>query len=1085
MKYPFFRIILATLFLFVFNTSIAQDKPKDEAYGGLEFRSLGPALTSGRIADIAIHPQNESVWYVAVGSGGVWKTENAGTTFKPIFDGQAVYSIGCVTLDPSNPSTVWVGTGENVGGRHTGFGDGIYVSHDDGKSWKNMGLKTSEHLSKIIVHPDNSDKIYVASQGPLWSKGGERGFYRSEDGGTTWTRTLGDDAWTGVTDLVMDPDNPEVLYAATWDRHRTVAAYMGGGPGSGLHKSTDGGKTWKKLETGIPKSNLGKIGLAISPFDNETIYAAIELDRTKGGLFISKNGGASWSKQSDAVSGGTGPHYYQELYASPHQEGRLYLMSNYVQYSDNHGKSFQFMNEDEKHVDSHAMAFKKNDPNYVLFGTDGGLYESYDLTKTWRYFGNLPITQYYKVAVDDAAPFYHIYGGTQDNGSHGGPSRTDSQAGIFNHDWWITLGADGHQSATEPGNPDITYGEFQQGWLWRIDQTTGETVFIQPQPSEGDPHERFNWDAPILVSPHKPSRLYFASYRVWKSENRGDEWTAISGDLTRNEERLTLPILGKQQSWDNPWDVNAMSNYNTITSLAESPVQEGLLYAGTDDGILQVSENGGDSWRKIMLGSIKGVPARAFVNDVRADLYDASTVYLVLDNHKEGDYKPYLLKSTDKGKSWSFINGNLPKKLVTWRIVQDHKKKDLLFAATEFGVYFTSNAGAKWTQLKGGLPTISFRDITIQRREDDLVGASFGRGFYVLDNIGPLRDYDATKSSEVQLFDTKPAYWYVQRDGVYGQGNNTYSAKNPPYGAVFTYYLPKKLESLKDKRTKSEKELTRQKVAIPFPGWEALEAEKQQESPELVLMVKDQQGNVVNTVKGSNKKGFNRVAWNLTYAKRSGVSLKAPKPSENDEFFGSPYLATPGTYSVTLYQRIDGVLTELAGPKNVEVKPLRKGALPAKPTPEIDAFRKSFQQYQQDLMATTTALKEAKSKVNAMKRAYKEAERPSNELYTKIHNVHMQLQKINAIMNGNSAKNEIGERNPPSPGDGAFVGYVALNNTYGPTANHKKAFARAQKQLQGVKTDLGKLINGTVPALESELKAAGAPWIEGQGLIKN
>ena len=1074
-------LFVAFLSLSFLTTFSQESEPEPDIYSGLEFRSLGPALTSGRIADIAIHPNDENVWYVAVGSGGVWKTANAGTTWTPLFDKQPSYSIGCVTIDPNNPSTIWVGTGENVGGRHVGFGDGIYVSHDEGKKWKNMGLKDSEHISKIIVHPENSDVIMVAVQGPLWNKGGERGFYRSEDGGQTWSKTLGNDEWTGVTDIEIDPTNADVVYAATWDRHRTVAAYMGGGPGSGIHKSTDGGKTWSALTEGIPKSNLGKIGLAISPFNSDVIYAAIELDRKKGGVFISRNGGASWSKQSDAVSGGTGPHYYQELYASPHQEGKLYLMSNIVQISDDHGKNFSFMNEEKKHVDSHAMAFKKSDPNYVLFGTDGGLYESYDLTETWRYFANLPVTQYYKVAVDDSEPFYNIYGGTQDNGSHGGPSRTASKAGIMNHDWWITLGADGHQSATEPGNPDITYGEFQQGWLWRIDQTTGETVFVQPQPSDGDPHERFNWDAPILVSPHKPTRLYFASYRVWKSENRGDDWTAISDDLTRNEERITLPIMGKQQSWDNPWDVDAMSNYNTITSLAESPVQEGLLYAGTDDGILQVSEDGGTNWRKIMLGSIKGVPSRAFVNDVRADLHDANTVYLVLDNHKEGDFKPYLLKSLDKGVTWNFINGDLPKRLLTWRIVQDHKEKDLLFAATEFGIYFSNNGGGKWQQLKGGLPTISFRDITIQRREDDLVGASFGRGFYVLDDIGPLREYDATKSGEAQLFSVRPAYWYFEKDEVYGQGHAAYAAKNPPYGATFTYYLPEKMQSLKDVRTKKEKELTKQNSAIPFPGWDALAEEKNQESPVIVLMVKDAAGNVVNTVEGKNKKGINRVAWDLTYADRTGVPLEVPK-SGDFNFFGSPFRATPGTYSVTLYKNEDGQLEQLSETQSFEVKPLRKGALPSKPAEEIDAFRRSYQEFRQDLTATSTALSEGKKKIGAMKRAFEQAERPTPELLKRIHAAREKLLELDAVVNGNTAKNEIGERNPPSPQDGQFIGLVALNNTYGPTGNQSKAFNRAESQLDGVKSQLRTLMNTTLPGIEQALKAAGAPWIEGQGI---
>lgn len=1077
------KIVCFSFCLLLISFSALSQKTDSTSYQGLEFRSLGPALTSGRIADIAIHPDNESVWYVAAGSGGVWKTVNSGTTWTPIFDKQKVYSIGCVTIDPNNPSTIWVGTGENVGGRHVGFGDGIYVSHDEGKTWKNMGLGKSEHLSKIIVHPSDSKTIWVASQGPLWSKGGERGLYKSTDGGTTWKKTLGDSNWTGVTDVVMDFENPNVMYAATWDRHRTVAAYMGGGPGSGIHKSSDGGETWSALTTGIPKSNLGKIGLAISPFDSKTLYAAIELDRKKGGVFISNNAGASWEKQSDAVSGGTGPHYYQELYASPHHNGKLFLMNNYVLVSDDHGKHFERMNEDKKHVDSHAMAFKKSDPDYVLFGTDGGLYESYDLTKTWRYFDNLPLTQYYKVAVDDAKPFYHIYGGTQDNGSHGGPSQTMSSSGILNHDWWKTLGADGHQSATEPGNPDITYGEFQQGWLWRIDQTTGETVFIQPQPKAGEPHERFNWDAPILVSPHNPKRLYFASYRVWKSENRGDDWTAISSDLTRNEERLSLPIMGRSQSWDNPWDVGAMSNYNTITSLAESPVQEGLIYAGTDDGILQITEDGGANWRKVMLGSIKGVPQRAFVNDVRADLYDANTVYLVLDNHKEGDYKPYILKSVDKGKTWRFMNGNLPKKLLTWRIVQDHKKPSLLFAATEFGIYMTQNGGTNWIQLKGGLPTISFRDITIQRDEDDLVGASFGRGFYVLDDISPLREFDGSTADETILFSVRPAHWYVQKSGVSSQGNTQYTAENPPFGAVFTYYMPEKLKSLKEIRKEKDKALNKQNSNVTFPGWDALDNETNQKEPSVLLVVKDSEGNTVNTVKGSNKKGFNRVAWDLTYAKRTGVPLK--KPSNSNNFFGSPFMATPGSYTVELFQMIDGNLTKASVTQNFEVKRLMDGALPSKPTEEIDAFRDLFQGFQQDLMATNTVLEENIKKLDAMRRALLEAKQPTGNLNSELYNASATLADLQRVMKGSVAKNEVGERNLPSPQNGSFIGNVALRNTYGPTGNQKAALNRANGQLQEVKKELNGMVNSVIPRLEASLKAAGAPWIEGQGLIQN
>ena len=406
------RIILALVILSLGVCLSAQDKDLWTAdnFSGLKFRSIGPAFMSGRIADIAIHPENESIWYIAVGSGGVWKTENAGNTWTPLFDKESCYSTGCITLDPQNPSVVWLGTGENVGGRHVSFGDGIYRSADGGATWSNMGLKDSEHISEIVIHPSDSNIMWVASQGPLWSKGGERGVYMTTDGGSTWNRVLGDDAWTGATEIEIDPSNPDVLYAATWDRHRTVAAYIGGGPGTGLWKSVDGGKNWKELTQGLPSSNMGKIGLAISPHNSDILYAAIELDRRKGAVYRSSDKGANWTKMSDAISGGTGPHYYQELYACPHNFDRIYLMDVRIQVSDNGGKNFRRISETYKHSDNHAIAFKKNDPNYLLVGTDGGMYESFDLAKNWKFFSNLPLTQFYKIAVDDAEPFYNVYG---------------------------------------------------------------------------------------------------------------------------------------------------------------------------------------------------------------------------------------------------------------------------------------------------------------------------------------------------------------------------------------------------------------------------------------------------------------------------------------------------------------------------------------------------------------------------------------------------------------------------------------------------------------------------------------------------
>ena len=488
-KHSFIKTILLAVILAGLGSGTAasaQDtdanRMKAETFKGLELRNIGPAFKSGRIADLIIHPEDESVWYVAVASGGIWKTVNAGTTWTPVFDDQTSYSIGCLAADPGNPHVIWAGTGEDGGGRHLAFGDGVYKTDDGGKNWKNMGLRDSEHIARIIVSPENSNIVYVAAQGPLWRKGGDRGFYKSTDGGESWKKTLGDDEWTGVTDIVVDPRNPERVYAATWQRHRTVAAYMGGGPKSAIYRSDDGGETWKKLTEGLPEGSKGKIGLAISFQQPDIVYAAIELNRRTGGIFRSTDRGNSWKKRSDTVSGGTGPHYYQELYASPHQFDRLYLMDAYMQFSVDGGTTFKQVNIEYRHGDSHALAFKSSDPDYIMVGDDGGIFESFDQASNWRFIDNLPVTQFYKLAVDDAEPFYNIYGGTQDNGSQGGPSRTDNLHGIQNSDWRMVLDWDGHQTATEPGNPDIIYAERQEGYLTRIDISNGEVMSIQPQP---------------------------------------------------------------------------------------------------------------------------------------------------------------------------------------------------------------------------------------------------------------------------------------------------------------------------------------------------------------------------------------------------------------------------------------------------------------------------------------------------------------------------------------------------------------------------------------------------------------------------
>ncbi len=1057
----------------------------DSLFKHIKLRNIGPAFMSGRIADIAISPEDDNTWYVAVGSGGVWKTVNAGTTWTPIFDKQASYSIGCVAVDPNNPHVIWVGTGENVGGRHVGFGDGIYRSDDGGASWKNMGLETSEHISKIVVHPDNSDVIMVASQGPLWASGGERGFYKSTDGGQSWNKTLGDDQWVGVTDIVVDPRDANRVYAATWQRHRTVAAYMGGGPGTALFRSTDAGDTWEKLSRGLPKGAMGKIGLAISPQKPDVIYAAIELQRRTGGVYRSTDRGSTWTKMSNTVSGATGPHYYQELYASPHKFDHLYLVDNQLQQSLDGGKTFTRVNNQHKHGDNHALAFRDDDPDYLLIGTDGGVYESFDLAKNWRFIENLPLTQFYKIALDDTKPFYNIYGGTQDNGTQGGPSRTDNVHGIRNADWKLVLNWDGHQPATEPGNPNIMYAERQQGALSRLDLSTGEAMDIQPQPGANENFERYNWDAPILVSPHSPSTIFFASQRVWKSENRGDSWTAISGDLTKNENRIELPIMGRKQSWDAAWDVLAMSNYNTITSLSESPIEAGVLYAGTDDGIVQITEDGGGSWRRVDVGTIPGVPSTAFINDIKADLHDGNTVYVSLDNHKYGDFKPYLVKSADRGRTWQSIAGDLPGRNLVWRLVQDHVKPELMFLATEFGIYFTINSGKNWIKTNTGSP-ISFRDLAIHKGENDLVGASFGRGIFILDDYSFLRDLtEQSVVEEALLFTSRKAPWYIPRpvlsydDSRGSSGASHFVAPNPPFGAVFTYFLKESLNTKEEARKAAEKSLNTQNRDVPFPGYDAVEDERTEIGPNIWLVIKDNNGQVVRRVKGTNKQGFQRVAWDLRYPATEAIQLRStPGP------FGEPrgFLAAPGNYSATLFKEIDGNSTQLAGPVSFEVERLYPGTLQGS-SPEIAAkFWRDYENMRRSATALQSELGSTVQRADAMIKAIAKSTTDPGNLDAQLHKLRKDLLALSLDLSGNGAMQQVGEKGKPTIGDRDFNIFIGLAwSTYGPTDSHRKSLEIINNEMNDIQSRLQSL-QSEMAQLGRALIAAGAPWVEGQKL---
>ena len=743
MKKAFFL----TFVLFSFLTSLPAQKKSstdvDVNISGLKWRCIGPAITSGRISDFAVNPENPFEYYVAVASGGVWKTVNNGVTYTPIFDNQNSYSISCITMDPNNPNVLWVGTGENNGQRSVAYGDGVYKSEDGGATWKNMGLKNSEHIGNIVVHPNNSDVVYVAALGPLWSKGGDRGLYKTTDGGKNWNKILKTDAHTGVNEVHMDPRNPQVLYASTYQRRRHVYTYVSSGPGSGLHKSTDGGKTWKKIQKGLPSVELGRIGLSISPADPEIIYAIVEAADRKGGFFKSTNRGASWKKQSSHSTSG---NYYQEIFADPVDPHTVYSMDTWMQVTHDGGKTFNNVGEDTKHVDNHCIWIDPNNNSHLLVGCDGGIYETFDKGKHWDFKQNLPVTQFYKVALDNDLPFYNVYGGTQDNFSMGGPSRVITDHGITNQDWYMTHGGDGFESQIDPFNPDIVYAQSQYGVLVRYDRMSGEELGIQPKPRKGENSYRWNWDAPLAVSPHREGRLYFAANKVFRSDDYGNSWEVISDELTQQINRNKLKVYDRVVSIDAVAKNGSTSPYGTIVALSESPLNADMIAIGTDDGLVQITENGGQTWRRV---TIPGAPRQTYINAVYLSQHDENVIYAIANHHKYGDFKPYIFKSNDKGRSWTNIVSGLPERGSAYAIEEDHEDPGLIFCGTEFGAFVSMNGGQKWQELGNGLPTIAVRDIAIQRREEDVVLGTFGRGFYILDDYTPLRKVKSNMTASV------------------------------------------------------------------------------------------------------------------------------------------------------------------------------------------------------------------------------------------------------------------------------------------------------------------------------------------------
>ncbi|MEO1128196.1 MAG: glycosyl hydrolase [Planctomycetota bacterium] len=1052
------------------------DSPmKASTFSAIKARLVGPALSSGRIGDIAVDPNNHAHWFVAVSSGNVWKTVNNGITFTPVFDNEGSYSIGCLAMDPNNPQVVWVGSGENNSQRSVSWGDGVYKTTDGGASWTNVGLPDSEHIGMIAIDPRDSDVVYVAAQGPLWNSGGDRGLYKTTDGGETWERILHISDDTGINEIHLDPRNPDVMYASSYQRRRHVWTLINGGPESGIHKSTDGGATWREITSGLPSSDKGRIGMDIAPANPDVIYAIVEAAED-GGVYRSTDRGETWTKRSSYMS--SSPQYYNELVCDPHDVDRVYSLDTFFHVTEDGGKSFKRVPIDYKHVDDHALWINPNDPNHMILGCDGGIYDTYDRGANWRFMPNLPVTQFYRVSVDQSLPFYYVYGGTQDNNTLGAPHRTRNPAGITNEDWFITVGGDGYETQVDPTDPNIVYSLWQYGGLVRHDRRSGEITDIKPREKPGEEPYVWNWDSPLLLSPHNPKRLYFAGNRLFRSNDGGNSWETISPDLTRGLDRNQLEVMGVIQKPDAVSKHRSTSIYGNAVSLSESPVIEGLLYVGTDDGLVHVSGDDGGSWRRI--DTFPGVPEMTYVSWLLASNHDANVVYAGFDNHKNGDFTPYALRSSDRGRTWESIAGDLPEDNVVYAIQEDHVNPDLLFAGTEYGAYFSLNRGETWMKFSG-LPTIAVRDIDVQRRENDLALATFGRGIYVIEDYTPLRTIDEDLlEQDAVLFPIKDALAYMQtsrfsdRSGRGWQGATYFAAPNPPYGAIFTYYLKDALTSREDSRKKAEKE-----DDWEYPTIEEFREERREPDPRIVLTVRDRNGDVVRRVTGKTGKGMHRIAWDLRYPSTNPINLGSSSLAPWQRAPSGPHVA-PGRYIVTLAKEVDGVMTELAGPLAFNVRRLGDATFASEDPEAVLAFQRDVAELNRAIRGTLRAATEVQDRIKHLRAAVMETPEANAMKIARLDALHNRLRDALIELRGDPVKSARSVAQPPTIRGrvGNIMGsqwWVTSPPTQTELDGYEYAatdFARVLSDMNGIFSDL--------TVIELEMEEAGAPWTPGR-----
>jgi len=873
-----------------FGQQLDMNKLKD-----LKPRSIGPAGMSGRVTAIDVNLQNPEIMFVGTASGGLWRSEDSGVSWKPVFDKEKVMSIGAIAIDQHNPGIIWVGTGEGNPRNSVSAGYGIYRSLDGGDTWQLMGLEKTRHIYRIIVSPENSNIVYAGAIGSPWGPHPERGLYRSTDGGKTWDKILYVNEQTGVADMVMDTSNPKKLFVAMWEYHRWPWFFKSGGPGSGLYATYDGGDTWKKLteKEGMPKGELGRIGLAIARSNPDYVYAFIE--SKKNGLYRYEDGGKTWKLRGTKNIGGR-PFYYADIHVDPKNENRVYTLFSRVNVSEDGGKTFQSLISRNIHPDHHAWWISPDNPDFMIEGNDGGMAITYDRGKKWRFVQNLPVGQFYHISVDMDLP-YHVYGGMQDNGSWRGPAYVWAGGGIINTYWDDLFGGDGFNVVPDKGNSRYCYAMSQQGYVGRVDLVTGYTKNIRPIHREGKTL-RFNWNAAIAADPFDPNTIYFGSQYLHKSTDNGNTWTIISPDLTTND-----PAKQKQlESGGLTYDVTGAENYETIIAIAPSPVQQGVIWIGTDDGNLQLTQDAGKTWKNLS-NKLKDVPAGSWIPQIRASKYNAGEAFVVVNNYRRMDFSPYLYHTTNYGKSWERMVDEKDVFGYTLSFVQDPVEPKLMFLGTEYGLYVSIDGGNNWTHWTNGYPAgVSTMDMVIHPREYDLVIGTFGRAAYILDDIRPLRamahDGVQVLDQPVHAFDPPVAYEVSRKSapGLFAGGDSYFRGENRPFGAMITFSV-KEGDANADKINQNISPGMRY-MMYGSAGNRGGINPAFAKAKKIKIYIISQEGDTVRTLMHVPKTGINRITWSLD--RRGYRFAGSPRPKPGSPERGGGGYVFPGTYKLVL-----------------------------------------------------------------------------------------------------------------------------------------------------------------------------------------